>query len=59
MYGKSQLAHTGAAAAVLAGVGVLGVTIPYLAIASTGLVLLGAIALRMSGKRRAARSSIR
>lgn len=50
MYGKQTLAHTGASAATLAGVTVLGMTVPWLAIGATAFVLTGAVALRLSHK---------
>lgn len=51
MYGKT-LAHTGMA---LAGVTVLGVTFPYLAIGAAFLVVAGGLFLRFSHKAKATR----
>lgn len=53
-YGSGKtLAQTGIAAA--GGIGVLGYTVPWLAIVATGLVVVGAIALRVTHKVRATR----
>jgi hypothetical protein len=53
MYGRPSLAHTGAAAVATAGVTVLGVSVPWLAIGATALVVTGAVLLRLNGKRAA------
>jgi len=47
MYGRPTLAHTGAA---LAGVAVLGVTVPWYAIAALVLVVAGALTMRAHRK---------